>query len=74
MLHKLVDRRELLSEGPFGPVFYLRRDLVVRLGVKLREKGVYPFRYASTAILIRHGRGTDKKCGGYVDPQRDATT
>jgi len=58
MLHKLVDCRELFGEGQFDPVFYLRRDLVVRLGVETGEKGVYLVRYAGTAVLEsqRHGR------------------
>ena len=64
MLHKLVDCRELLSESPFGPVFYLRRDLVVPPGVEVGEKGVYLSRYTDTAILLKHGRGTIRNVAG----------
>ena len=64
MLHELVDRRELLSEGQFDPVFYLQRDLVVPLGVDLGQKEVYLYRYVGTAILIRHGRGTIRSVAG----------
>ena len=69
MLHELVDCRELLSEGKFCPVFYLRRDLVVPLGVDLGEKEVYLSRYIGTVILIRHGRRTIRSVA--VDPQYD---
>jgi len=53
MTHKLVDCRELFGEGQFGPVFYLRRDLVVRLAVEIAEKQKYLSRYAVTVILVR---------------------
>ena len=64
MLHKLVDCCELSSEGQFGPVFYLRRHLVVRLNVETGEKPVYPFRYTDAAVLIGHGREMIRSVAG----------
>ena len=64
VLHKIVDCREPLGEGPFGPVFYLRCYLVVRRCVETGEKGVYLFRQPDTAILVRHGRERTRGVAG----------
>ena len=53
-----------MCEGPLNPVFQLRRDLVIRLGVETRKKPVYLSGYTDTAILIRHGRKTIRSVAG----------
>ena len=63
---------ELLGEGQFGPVFYLRCDLVVRRCVEIGEKGVYLSRHPDTAIMVRHGRGKIRGVAG-VEPSSNSS-